>query len=202
MDARNGVMPLQDIKRMAHVKRWQIVQVNREQTLAEHSALVALYALELFNRLVKKPSHQQSNWCNFKYDILLWGLVHDAPEVYTGDICALSKEAIGPEGLKGLEILERNTGPAYAEVADRPHYIVQGVVKLADFLEALVFMRSAEPVNRTNHYISVYAGLEERYMVHGLHFLETLRFNGVSNIEGGPAMEKAFLHNFQAEAQA
>lgn len=78
-----------DFMRAAHVKRWHIIKTAEPQTLAEHSFLVAVIALELFQRLVGVKDDVKS-----ATTILFMALFHDMPETRTGDIPTPAKRMI------------------------------------------------------------------------------------------------------------
>jgi 5'-deoxynucleotidase len=131
-------MRLRDIGRMGHVKRWQIVAVSREQTLADHTALVAMYSMRIYHSLPLR-NRSAAEECG----LLLWALHHDLPEVFTGDVSTPTKRAIGIWGRNGLEALEQKAGPVYQHL-QRQHEkgLIGRIVKLADVLDASVFLWS------------------------------------------------------------
>lgn len=125
--------------RACHVRRWHIVQVAREQTLAEHSFAVAVIAGSLaasmrWQGLLKEPDQLM---------LLNYALQHDIVEVKTGDMPTPFKRAIEKEG--GAESLDR------AENAMSEDYMmlkrrtrgteVEAIVKLADQMEAIYFLQ-------------------------------------------------------------
>lgn len=68
-----------DVYRMRDVKRWHILAVGREETVAEHSCMVALIMRDLYVHL--------EGWDEKDlYEVLIVGLTHDAHESITGDI--------------------------------------------------------------------------------------------------------------------
>lgn len=67
---------LTDLLALSWVPRWGIIPLTRPQTVAEHSHRVAIILMELASRLdVELP-----------YWVLVWALVHDGPESWSGDI--------------------------------------------------------------------------------------------------------------------
>ena len=121
--------------RLAHVKRWNIVRVGREQTVAEHSYLVWVITGEM----LRYSGFTEAD----KQQALRWALAHDQPEAIFGDIptpTKLTLDAWGDE-LK-MKVAERCPywAEAYTEtVAQNPQII--DFVKMADLAEAIWFLR-------------------------------------------------------------
>jgi 5'-deoxynucleotidase YfbR-like HD superfamily hydrolase len=124
--------------RAAHVRRWHIVQVAREQSLAEHMYCVAVIAGALAAKM---------NWAgllhaNKKLDLLNWALWHDIAEVRTGDMPTPFKralESVAGEGVveKAESFIDNDLGGMYRTVKGTE---VEAIVKLADLMEALKFL--------------------------------------------------------------
>src|SRR5690606_20843295 len=83
---------LTDALRASDVVRWQIVRVLKGQSVAEHSFNVALIALELADRLKVDRG-----------EVLHYAILHDLPEVLTGDIPTPTKRVIGKDLLDNFE---------------------------------------------------------------------------------------------------
>lgn len=125
--------------RMCHVRRWHIVQVKREQTVAEHSYAVAVIAGSLAASM---------KWPGLLHDghrlrLLQWSLAHDMMEVKTGDTPTPFKralEAAGGEGIveKAEEHMDRDATSAYRLVKGTE---IEMIVKLADQIEAIFFLQ-------------------------------------------------------------
>lgn len=73
-------LSLYDFLRIGHIKRWHNVNTIREQTVAEHSYLVTIIALDLFFTIVEPEIHDVS-----LTNLLIGALFHDAPEAASGD---------------------------------------------------------------------------------------------------------------------
>ena len=124
------------------VTRWHSVNCHRYPSIAEHSALVALYAREIAARVVPDLSAEQQ--------VLLYelALVHDLSEIVTGDMPSPIKRALR-EHFKGqpspVDQLERAICPDAAEREDQAQQPEQSylwrILKLADILDALVVIR-------------------------------------------------------------
>lgn len=131
-------LTLSEQLRAAHVRRWHIVQVAREQTLAEHSYCVAILAGALASRM---------KWGEFDHDtvklrLLNWALNHDLIEVRTGDMPTPFKKALeqvaGPGVVEKAETLIDNDEGGKMRLIRGTQ--IEMVVKLADLLEAIKFL--------------------------------------------------------------
>ena len=121
------------------VTRWHSVNCHRYPSIAEHSALVALYAREIAARVHPELSAEQQ--------VLLYelALTHDLSEIVTGDMPSPIKRALR-EHFKGsespIDSLERSICPDAARLEDQAKQPEQGylyrILKLADILDALV----------------------------------------------------------------
>jgi len=121
------------------VTRWHSVNCHRYPSIAEHSALVALYAREIAARVHPELSAQQQ--------VLLYelALTHDLSEIVTGDMPSPIKRALR-EHFKGeispIDALERSICPDAARLEDQAKQPEQAylyrILKLADILDALV----------------------------------------------------------------
>lgn len=65
--------------RLSIVKRWGIVKVSREQSVAEHSYNVAVITKRLCVKMFE-------NWREWYINFMVEAIEHDQDEVYTGDI--------------------------------------------------------------------------------------------------------------------
>lgn len=113
--------------RLQEVKRWHMVAMHRDQSVAEHSATVALlaaYVAHTAPELYFGPS-----------TIVAWfGLVHDIAEAFVGDVPSHTKRAC--EG-KINKLEEEYTSPfMWMSHADMK---VKRLVKLCDLADAIRF---------------------------------------------------------------
>ncbi len=128
---------LQDKMRAGHVKRWQIVRVAREQNIAEHMYRVHLIVAEICDRMKVGDHH--------KYHAIRWALMHDLPEVITGDIATPTKHAMrlaipGEDPLRNVELsLDSEYRELYTNL-NKSDPIVLAIVKVADMIEAVDFL--------------------------------------------------------------
>lgn len=133
------MLTLTDQLRAGHVKRWQIVQTSREQTLAEHTFHVCVLAGELALH-AKWPG---LNDAREQLRLLRWAMCHDLIEVKTGDLASPFKECLRQAGgEKIVEDAERIADQQYYE----HHVSVRGtpietIVKIADLIEAAYFLQ-------------------------------------------------------------
>lgn len=134
----NKKFTLAEKLRTGHVKRWQIVRVAREQTIAEHMYRVNRIALHIAHKFDLTPADLDL--------ISEWALVHDMPEVITGDIATPTKMAMrkavpDSDPIKHIE-LELDVDYHYLyQLCKTQHPIVLAIVKLADLIEAVDFLK-------------------------------------------------------------
>lgn len=123
---------VETVMRLHSVKRWHMIDTTRQQTLAEHSANVALLASTIAatcpNPHFDKPAI-----------VAAYGLTHDLPEAFTGDIPTHTKGY-----LTGLDELEQKlTHPAFGKITGRGGVLrdTQVLVKLCDLADGIRFIR-------------------------------------------------------------
>jgi len=128
-------LSLRDTYRATDVHRWQIVKTQRQQSVAEHSFQVALITSKLCDKFgVAEAVRCKAVW---------HALVHDLPEVLTGDLSTPLKRMLGPGAMSKLKDFENSL-----LVADRPVDLgdsleaqtIQEIVKVADLIEAVAFL--------------------------------------------------------------
>lgn len=78
-----------DLLRVGHIKRWHNVNTTREQTVAEHSYMVMLISLHLFDGLVGVPDDHGGALL-----LVLGAMFHDSPEAAAGDTPTPAKRLI------------------------------------------------------------------------------------------------------------
>lgn len=131
--------------RAGHVRRWHIVAMAREQTIAEHMYRVQLIT-EAFLRALGLFDWNN----NITLNAMEWARVHDLPEVVTGDTPSSSKRlyrdsmrAHGVE-LDAMLSVEKLADADIDELRECVTYdcILAGdIVKLADMCEAINWLR-------------------------------------------------------------
>lgn len=118
---------LESVMRMHAVKRWHMIDTTRQQTLAEHSCNVAMLAM-----LIARTGPPFFRSCA---DAAIWGLIHDLPESFTGDLPGHTKKF-----LSGLGEVERVvTPPAFRYFDIDP--ATKDMVKLCDLADGIRFIR-------------------------------------------------------------
>lgn len=115
------MLGIHEILRAQDVKRWGIVRMAKQQTLAEHSFNVAMIA-RAFAKAADYPDEQ----------ITKAALCHDLDEIITGDIPTPFKAMAKDQGMDLNSIYEHATGRGLDDMEI-------GLVKLADIVEAYWF---------------------------------------------------------------
>lgn len=82
-------MDLKQKMRAGHVRRWHIVAVSREQTVAEHMHRVGVIAEHILRSLGR------FDWdSNLTLNTMRWAAIHDRVEAITGDVPTPTKDDI------------------------------------------------------------------------------------------------------------
>ena len=121
---------LEAVMRFHSVKRWHMIDTTRIQTLAEHSANVALLAWYIAHTspLVYFGTASGAAAC---------GLLHDLPEVFTGDIPSHTKRHLDEEG--HVARLEQRVLPAVFDIIQMES--CRQLVKICDIADGIRFIR-------------------------------------------------------------
>lgn len=133
-------MNIQDRLKAGSVKRWNIVETTRQQTLAEHLFNVSMIAGEIAKKIPTVPVTT----------VVARALVHDLAEVILGDIPTPTKARMREMGFD-FKKLEHSVFP----LADADPG-VEKIVKIADVMEAWWFIK--------NHGQGRHASMVERRM--------------------------------------
>jgi 5'-deoxynucleotidase YfbR-like HD superfamily hydrolase len=128
---------------MAHLSRWQVVPVNRKQSLAEHSWFVAVIAKRIVVDLnmTGQPITVGVDICSINMENILWeALMHDVPEIVGGDTpgpihALVKKEAPGLKVKISKEV--KRFLPWFEE---SPDPLTRQIVCMADLTEACLFL--------------------------------------------------------------
>lgn len=130
--------------RSGHVRRWHIVAVAREQTVADHMHRVGVITEEILRIL------GYFSWnSNLTLNAMRWAAIHDRPEFKLGDIPTpgkqLIREAAGCDILYEAELVLEDGDPEFLElsqcVAPGGECPLAGdIVKYADILEAMNYV--------------------------------------------------------------
>ena len=132
-------MKLVDAYRANDVKRWQIVKTIRPQSVAEHSWSVAIIAWRLAEEINKNSD------CPFgeevkRADVIEWALVHDMPEIFTGDIATPVKMYIKENAESTIFDRLEKEADQDSSYDIKPLELVARIVKIADIMEAIAFL--------------------------------------------------------------
>lgn len=138
-------LSLYDFLRARHVKRWHIVETSRAQTVAEHSWLVTVIALEL-NEQLKALDGDLT--CENEEILQLIGhaMFHDTPEIRTGDIPTPGKALlrqvnyVDGQDCDLFEATEQKLMPEIPYIGGGPDSRSLRIVKMADQIEAYAFI--------------------------------------------------------------
>lgn len=148
---------LRELMRTGHVRRWHIVRVAREQTIAEHMYRVWLIVSRIVDDDKFGLDQQQAILCKE------WALLHDQPEVITGDIPTPSKRRMVEFDINKLEAsIDSDFGDCYNQLKSLFPQVL-AIVKLADLVEMLAFLQ-IEGLGR--HAESVLADIDDDFREH------------------------------------
>lgn len=140
---------LGDVLRASDVTRWQIVNVHRPQSVAEHTFNVAMIALRL----------AKSQDAPTRAEVMMWALLHDLSEVVLGDIATPVKYLTGmKEKLVELEQSMSYLDHPLDGLKVRP--AVKKLVKQADLIESILYLDRAGADSA--HVRQVKSGLTDR----------------------------------------
>ncbi len=129
-----------NVAHSAYVTRWHSVNCHRHPSIAEHSFLVAMYARYLGTVINPKMTNEDK--------LLLTDLclLHDLPEVRTGDMATPMKrylESMFPKGQSPIDIMEEKLCAPYAAIREETNgTYIQIIAKLADIMEAINFIHT------------------------------------------------------------
>lgn len=123
-DDRHAV---ETIMRIHSVKRWHMIDTTRQQTLAEHSANVALLAMMV-------AMNAPIGLFGDPHSVAAIALVHDIPEAFTGDVPTHTKKH-----LFGLEELEESVLHDNFKINATPNQLA--LIKICDLADGIRFIR-------------------------------------------------------------
>ncbi len=86
LDKKLRTLDLADFLRMGHVKRWHTVNTSAQQTLADHSFMVMLIAMDLYDKMHSIQDNPTDALC-----LLTQAMFHDVHEVVMGDMPTTAK---------------------------------------------------------------------------------------------------------------
>lgn len=174
------MIKIQDVLRAGHIKRWNIVNTSREQTLAEHLFNVALIAQSIADDM---------EFSDFERHLMLaWSLSHDIPEVVCGDTPTPTKKRMKDQGFD-MESTYCEVDPVYANLHGmvKENELIYKIVKMADLIESVHFL-SENGVGR--HAAQVHDNVQNSMHKH----LDTLPAEAKD--KAAQVMNKIFLGEF------
>lgn len=134
-------LTLNQFLRCAHVKRWHIVRVARDQNLAEHQWCVAIIAMHMMKWIAADADSEP--WAEDVQElwriVMHWSLFHDTPEVITGDM-PTPMAARGHKSIQLERSLSANWSQLQVDANDYAAGLPAMIVKLADITADLLFM--------------------------------------------------------------
>lgn len=182
-------MNLTEKLRSGHVRRWHIVAVSREQTIADHMHRVGVIAEEILQIL------GMFDWnFNITLNVMRWAAIHDRHEYLMGDLPTPTKEAIRVQlansyGGDVFELAAADIDPeaeelraSIAEDGDMP--LAGRIVKYADLLEAMNYIGI---FGCGSHAREVWAGLQDAAIQAAARVIE-----GLTHEEGEAACERLY----------
>lgn len=119
--------------RLSVVKRWSVIQTIREQSVAEHSFNVALIALRITEKWFAITGSK------LQTAVLKHALFHDWWESVTGDPPTYMKRFIDEAG--AIAAFKADGTSEGIDLSDVDRDFVKFVVKAADIIEAIIFLR-------------------------------------------------------------
>lgn len=125
----HGRMELESIIRFQAVKRWHMIETSRIQTLAEHSANVAM----LVHYFWAGPEPYWRGVCS---DMVVHkALMHDLPEVFTGDVPTPTKQHIS----EAIKTLEKTVTASIYNFECNDHEAL--LIKMCDLADSIRFIK-------------------------------------------------------------
>lgn len=135
--------------RLTEVKRWGIVATAREQSVAEHSFRVILIAQACYDYMENGVPHNSYD----RIAITSFAGIHDILEVLSGDIDSIFKQALNAAFPGVYDATVKAVADSRDDAADLRRTImaeeraakgsiVEVIVKIADLLEAILFLKA------------------------------------------------------------
>ena len=140
---------LEAVMRMHAVKRWHMIDTTRTQTLAEHSANVAMLAFVIVNS-------PPGAYFGSASQAAIYGLMHDIPEAFTGDIPTHTKRWFAPGVIDNIEAAVTPPSMVTTEIPGN----VKELIKLCDLADGIRFIWSHGVDVTADH---ARKGLEKQY---------------------------------------
>lgn len=127
-----------DFLRAGHVKRWHIINTVNQQTVAEHSFLVAIIAMELYNEMVGVDPNDDNSIKEFNA-LVMGAIFHDIAEIKLGDLPTPSKQLF--KQFYGDDMFDKIEETIFPEMPYTGHgelgTELRKIIKMADTIEAV-----------------------------------------------------------------
>lgn len=135
--------------RLTEVTRWGVVPTSRQQSVAEHSWRVMMIAQALQCHIEQGTSHNSFE----RADISSLAAMHDILEILSGDLNAVFKVALQfmhpsayDQTVEHMAVQRQDMSPLRHVVEGQERAakgtMIEVVVKVADFLEALLYLHT------------------------------------------------------------
>ena len=131
--------------RAQDIKRWHMVELSRQQSLAEHTYNVMIIAMAIAE--AKNFGHKMG-------EIARVALMHDMAEVFIGDLPTPAKKVYS---IWGMSAFERSCTYMGATPTSETK-MVNEIVKQADIIEACLYLRKYA---KCNYSFNAYTKLEK-----------------------------------------
>lgn len=135
-----------DLRNLAYIPRWSLLRHIRQQSVAEHSFYVAIYAGQIAHAM---------GWPGDRAALLDAALTHDLDELVTADIPGPVKRAyrsrMGIDGLSSLgQWMRSEASKRVPDLPDDPDRETKFIVALADMIEACVYLEEEKNLGNRN----------------------------------------------------
>jgi hypothetical protein len=129
--AYNELPEMEAVMRLQAVKRWHMIETSRTQTLAEHSANVALLVFAIA---------RTTPGAYFRTELsTIIALMHDLGESFLGDVPTPTKRLMGRDKMNGLEL--QVLPSCFSQVVSSGSEREALLIKICDLADGIRFIR-------------------------------------------------------------
>ena len=185
MEMIKKVFETEHFDNFSNIKRWNTKVTSRVENLAEHTHFVSLFSMFLSDMLQDEKS---------KLELLQYSILHDADELFTGDIGhELKYNKLNGKAIRDLiddfvvDYVSQNFGDKQCSIftsvlIGQTDFRVKKIVKLADWLSMVFFLNrqikiSNELINEYNYCIDSTINhceeLFDMFLADGVGFFKT-----------------------------
>lgn len=173
-------LTLADAARARRTKRWHMLSVSEECSLASHSFMVAMIAESLVNEVAPNTSE------NIRYHLLKYCLIHDLDETVLGDwpghVKAYLKDNY-PDVKSVFDRLSVEVNPmAQKHLRELPEHLLL-LIEIADKLEALFFIETFGRDPKQEQSAASLNEIIERTTIRGRHCFSQFNWQGVATVK-------------------